>query len=345
MAGIGNVFGVLENAARSAAHWAARRAADRAGRAAEQYGQQIGEAALQRGYEFADRLQMAVRNPMWTSWRPFNVTESRYLQDMQDAVGKSTALPPQVGRPFAMPSRVNPMTALHLASRRRMGRVRLRRRVRKPGGPVGTVRRYVARTPREMPLYAPPAAVRDEQKYRDIHDLALAVNSTGAIWYLTDIEQGNTYYQRVAQRVVLTGLLIRGLVYASVNTVFADCNFSVVYDRQPTTIVPPITDIYDAVNPLSLQRADTRDRFHILWRATYQIVGSSDPPRTDLAQHVIEVSLSFRKLLVYDQTATSGAIGTARVGALYFVAMGSSAPVAAEQPYFLGNFRFPFLDG
>lgn len=103
--------------------------------------------------------------------------------------------------------------ALRGSSRRRGAKVS------RPSGPVGTVRRYAARTVRELPLYAPVRKMpRPEMKYHDVTGASYAADTTGTLTYLSQIPQGDGVVQRVGQRVMILSVLARGRALANAST-------------------------------------------------------------------------------------------------------------------------------
>lgn len=257
------------------------------------------------------------------------------------------------GAPLFVPDRpllggvARPQLERHLADRR-ISAAAVVPPLEAPGaGPAGSVKRVTARSVRETPLYAPVRVrPRIEQKYVDTHDLLAAMNTSGFVQSLNGVPQGDGFFRRCGQRVLGTGLVVRAIVYATEYTISAAANLAIVYDKQPTGVVPPVTDIFDSATPYSDQRADTRDRFEVLYRATYVLMGNSTVITNRSVQHLVELNMAFRRMTIYDQSSPSGTLGTMRVGALYLVLMSDNpfSPTTPPNPFFRGSLRYSFVD-
>lgn len=221
---------------------------------------------------------------------------------------------------------------------------RVRRRIARGSGPVGTVRRFATRAVRELPLYAPLRRLpRREMKYHDNPASAAAADTTGDIRYLSEIPQGDSVQTREGQRVTVLAILARGRAVANAATTVTLAQLMLVYDRQPNGTSPSILAILETVSPLALQQADSRDRFEILGRWTFNVIGNATAPATGAESHMIELNIACRKQLVYDQSVGSGAITSARTGALYAVVTGFSPPGTGAATIYCG-YRVMFAD-
>lgn len=194
-----------------------------------------------------------------------------------------------------------------------------------------------------MALYAPPSAIRVELKYVDLAGASYVADTTGTLTLLATIAQGDTLQQRVGQRVMLTNLLIRGQVASGSTTATALATLIIVYDRQPQGALPAITDVLDASISNSFQRVDFRDRFFLCARWDFNLTGNSVTPATGGENIRLDFNVALRKPATYDQTATTGAIGTIRTGALYAITVGNNA-AGTTAPNFTLVYRTSFAD-
>lgn len=210
-------------------------------------------------------------------------------------------------------------------------------RLARASGPVGTARRYVSRVVREMPLYAPFSTARPEMKYTDVAQATYAADTTGTVTYLNRIDSniGGIDQGREGSRVILCGTQLRGAVVAGTTGTASKATIVLVYDRQPQGANPAITDIYESVSSNSFQLTSTRDRFSILGRWDYTLIGNSTTPTVGKEAFTIDLKTVYRKLSTYADTASTGPIANIRTGGLFLLTFGDTAAGTAAPNFTL----------
>jgi len=182
-------------------------------------------------------------------------------------------------------------------------------------------------------------------KYVDTAPAIFNVDINGALLYLNAVQLGsNIVAQREGSRIKSTGIQIRGRFAAGLAGVASRVALVLVYDRQPQGILPAIApDIYTAANPDAYQNTATRDRFSILGRFDYKLVGNTAAPTTDSAILPVNITVSFSKDTVWDNTGNS-VIGSITTGGVYAILLGDTAPAPGVPPTALLNFRYMYGD-
>lgn len=210
-------------------------------------------------------------------------------------------------------------------------------RLARASGPAGTTRRYVARVTREMPLYAPFSTARPEMKYTDVAQATYAADTTGTVTYLNRIDSniGGIDQGREGSRVMMCGTQIRGFVVAGTTGTAARATMVLVYDRQPQGANPAITDIFETISSNSFQVTSTRDRFHILGRWDYTLIGNSTTPAVGKEAYQIDLKESFRKLAAFADSTSTGQIANIRTGGLFLLTFGDTAAGTAAPNFTL----------
>lgn len=196
---------------------------------------------------------------------------------------------------------------------------------RRSSGPPGTTRRFVSKVVRDMPLYAPPLASRNEMKYIDIELAAYAADTTGVVTFVTPIIPGSLLVgQREGSRVMLCGTQLRGVAVAGTTGALSQACALLVYDRQSNGAAPAILDVLEQVSSYSYQNTVNRSRFDILGRWNFTLIGNSTTPTVGQELKQIDIKTTFRKPQVWNQAAT-GAQADIVSGGLYLLTFGDTA--------------------
>jgi len=225
----------------------------------------------------------------------------------------------------------NRPTMRRLAQRRRFRTTR----VGFPRGPPGTTRRAFSRVVREMPLHAPTAAARPEMKFVDTTQATYAANTTGSITHISIIAPGNTLSGREGNRAMLTGVQLRGTVQSNATTGIAQATCAIVWDRQPAGAVPAITSIFDAITSNSFQSVSNRDRYAILGRWNWVLIGNTTTPTVGREEQSVDLHINFMKEIVFIHDSGNGDIANVVTGALYLITMGDVAAGTADADFTL----------
>ena len=210
-------------------------------------------------------------------------------------------------------------------------------------GVTGNTRHTFARGVRELALYVPPTrAPKGEMHYFDTEPGGLGMDTTGTITALNIVAQGDALTQRTGSRYTQLGLQIRGYVQSGTATTITMTAFLIVWDRQPQGALPAITDILDTADSRSFQRADNRDRFHVLLRRDYVLMGPAGTPTSASIKNVDEF-IKFRRQTVLAGGDTTGVVANMKTGGLYLVTVGV-APAGATAGTMNARFRLHFAD-
>lgn len=98
------------------------------------------------------------------------------------------------------------------------------------------------------------------------------------IVHLTSLAQGDTFYQRTGNSILLKSLTMNGYAYINPSTT-TNTRFmlALVVDKQQVSdTIPAIDDIFDATNsPHTLLKTNTLGRFKVLWRKQYTLSSNS----------------------------------------------------------------------
>lgn len=176
-------------------------------------------------------------------------------------------------------------------------------------------------------------------------------STTGSIALLNTVAQGVTVNQRVGKKIMLKGMLCRGLNLNNATALINDCAMIIVYDKRPTGALPAITDVLVSASSQSMNNDANSGRFKILKRHDFTLVGNTSqtaPPVSDgnITERVCNDEdwwLNLKGLPTTYKAATTGAIADIEEGALYIVTVGSNVAGTAAAIASLG-FRLRFLD-
>lgn len=191
-------------------------------------------------------------------------------------------------------------------------------------------------------------SIKKEAGYVDLAGANYTMNTTGTVTLLATIPQGTSVNQRVGKKIVYKSLQCRGYVHNDTTAVYNDCAIIIVYDRQPTGSLPAITDILDTANAISFNNDANSDRFKILKRMDFALVGpltgtiATQQPTSTSALSA-DFYLSLKNLSAQFKAAGTGAIGDISNGALYLVTVGITAAGTGDANAVLG-FRTRFID-
>lgn len=187
-----------------------------------------------------------------------------------------------------------------------------------------------------------------QEKKRNAHfvDLASATygcDTTGSITLVATIAQGASQSQRVGKKALYKSVQFRGSIYAGASGTVSDVAILLVYDREPTGLLPGITDILNTVNSKSFNNDTNSDRFKIVRRWDAVLTGNSTAPATGNEIQSFDHYVDLRNLPVLFGNLATGAIGDIKMGALYLVTCGSNA-LGALAPTLECGARTRFID-
>ena len=172
-------------------------------------------------------------------------------------------------------------------------------------------------------------------------DVALDVvsDSTGSITLLNGLIRGTDYTNRIGRKVTLRSIEIKGQNYVTPGTgVDQNQRVLIVHDRDPTGVLPAITDILTAVTPVALRNLDNRTRFNILLDKRFQLNATAESMSTRLWKYYKR----FYKMMDFNGN-NFGDIRDITQGAIYYVSLGNKAAgVTAGSS--LANVRIRYTD-
>lgn len=141
------------------------------------------------------------------------------------------------------------------------------------------------------------------------------------------VPEGSGIDARKGNRILMRSLIL--------NTAFSQSNatnnhhlrlrLSVVYDSDPTGVVPGVSDIFDSYDPLTFPRLETRTRFQILYlrevdMENMSVINSSNAilysPGVGTEPH-FRVDIPINRSMVYKPSAGTATLADITRGALY----------------------------
>lgn len=177
----------------------------------------------------------------------------------------------------------------------------------------------------------------------DLAAAAYACNTTGSITLIATIAQGVTVNTRVGKKAAYKSLQVRGHVVSDVATVTAEAVWMIVYDRKPAGALPAITAILGAANSQAFLNDVNSDRFQIVARRDFGLVGNATTLATGQEFHKVDEYIKLNKRQLEFNALATGAIDDISKGALYLVTVGNVAAGTADAIAVLA-FRTRFVD-
>lgn len=212
--------------------------------------------------------------------------------------------------------------------------------------------------------FNPPAVQKGtnmERKWVDTGAVQSAFTSAGVLTLLNGLTRGTDSYQRVARRVKLVRVNVRGHIqnYQAGAAPGADyLRAFLVYDRESNGATPALSDILQdttsagatSTSAYSQVNINNADRFAIvkewLWGTIHQSNVGGGSTGVDTLPTLSEVPFKYSKKLDLDTRFNSGNAGTSAditTGALYLVTCGIQS--AANAQYALNiDCRVRFVD-
>lgn len=170
-------------------------------------------------------------------------------------------------------------------------------------------------------------ALGGEAKYVDIASDTYNLDTTGEITHMSIVPQGATVNSRVGRKCELTTFQMRGRVIAGSTGTICDAAAYLVWDEQPNKALAAITDILDAATPNGLSKRENVQRFKIIRKWRWMLVGNQTTPTAGTEAYTVDEYVKLPKgCVVVPTTAdTTGVISDVITGALLFVTVGSVA--------------------
>lgn len=165
---------------------------------------------------------------------------------------------------------------------------------------------------------------------------ACAASGTGNVFYLTDIDEGDTSSTRNGDSVRAKSLNLKIHMTSGSAAGGTTCRVLLVKDKANRGANPAITDILTSVSPLVYRNLDTTDRFKVLLDRRHVIgtTGSLD------GQDVWEFNFNKKVKHHVKWTGTGGGVADANLNAYFLIIVHGSANV----PNYNYNWRFRYVD-
>lgn len=167
----------------------------------------------------------------------------------------------------------------------------------------------------------------------------VTADTTGSVTLLNGLTQGTDYTNRIGRKVTLRSIEIKGQNFVTPATgVDQNQRILIVHDRDPTGVLPAITDILTAVTPVALRNLNNRTRFTILMDKRFQLNATAEPTSTRLWKYYKR----FYKMMDFNGN-NFGDIRDITNGAIYYVSLGNVAAGATAGGSF-ANVRIRYTD-
>ncbi len=172
-----------------------------------------------------------------------------------------------------------------------------------------------------------------ELKFHDVSVDDAIVALTLNITNLTVIPEGNGEEQRVGRKISIKKIHVKGTVDLSTGTDFQNASDHVtcmlVQDTQTNGAAFVALDLLEVDTYKSFRNLANSQRFKVLWKRKYIVqVGGGAPTGAAFAfgEDIKDISANVKCNIPmeYDNSATTGAIGTVRSNNVYWVTISSS---------------------
>lgn len=212
---------------------------------------------------------------------------------------------------------------------------------------------------RNLPLtvytsnYRSNRGLKTEVKTVDTNISGFLASSDGAV--ATNMKLINTIPQdasptsRIGKKVEMTGVAIRGTIYANTTLSMTHVTMLLVYVRNnnQAATLPAWNEILASQSPIALTNRDNASKFKILRRWDYKLIGDQDSttPTCDTMQ-IVEEFVKFKKPLeaVWTAAGTAGTIGQFEKGSLLLMIVGDETFASGEAALLYANTRVYFKD-
>lgn len=215
-----------------------------------------------------------------------------------------------------------------------------------PRPPLKRKRVVSFKSPKSMqvdPRTKKAIAKASEAHFVDLAQASYALDTTGSIVLIATIPEGVDVNSRVGKKAFYKSLQMRGNASANTAGVINDCAVLIVYDKRPRGSLPAITDILNTASSRSFNNDANSDRFEIVSRVDFTLVGNSTNLFTNETAKNMDKFINLRMRRVQFEAAGTGAIDDLSQGALYLVTVGSNPAGTTAAAVSLG-FRTRFYD-
>lgn len=169
-------------------------------------------------------------------------------------------------------------------------------------------------------------------------------STTGVVGTLNaNVAEGTDLTERLGSRIHNLEVQIRGRLTCVVGTKIALCALYVILDSQPDGSIPAVLDVLTTPSSHSFVRTDRRDRFRVLYRGTWVVIGADGlGNQSSKSAHQIDINLNLKERTTFSDPA--GGIANLTAGHIFLMSIGDVASGAAD-PYFFVQTRVLYADG
>jgi len=156
-----------------------------------------------------------------------------------------------------------------------------------------------------------------------------AVHDGTQLGLLATVAQGTTTQERIGRKLTWKSIQLRGSMNASsATTAKVDkVVMLLIYDKRPTGALPTLADVLEGTRGFDLNNENGFDRFKILKRMEWMIIGNTSGPTHLTANTAKNVKkyIKLNKPCAYgvDAAGVAGSIAGIKEGALYWALTGS----------------------
>lgn len=184
-----------------------------------------------------------------------------------------------------------------------------------------------------------------EKKVVDTASASYACDTTGSVTLVNGMAQGSDFTNRIGRKYTNVAVQLEGFLSPQDSTVgTTKCRIMLIYDTQPNSALPVITDVLTASTSSSFMNLNNRDRFKVLCDENYTL-----GPVNNTASQAFAGSPTAQNISIYKKInleticdGTTAAIGDVQSGSIFLLTIGSSAPAFAFD--FIGAVRTRFID-
>lgn len=180
-------------------------------------------------------------------------------------------------------------------------------------------------------------------------------NDNTMVHLIATIAQGTTTQERIGRKCKLNSVQFRGYVRSSLNTAAARSQVAIalIYDMRPTGTLPTAAEILETADPIALNNENGFDRFKIIKRWDFAILGNEFAPNdgalTDRSNkqmnHFVKLGKRGKRACYgVDAAGVAGSIAGIKEGALYLLVLSDKASASTYCPVAVFNTRTRFTD-
>lgn len=205
------------------------------------------------------------------------------------------------------------------------------------------VHRGIPRAPMQFKALRRPG-LGVESGYLDIAAADYGLDTNGTVTLLNLVPIGTSVSQRVGKKIIMKGLQCRGHSYNQATATFSNNSIIIIYDHQPGTALPAVTDILVSATSLALNNDNNSRRFRMLKRDDFILSGV---PGTAVGVGPAKLStfyLDLKQLPVVYRSTAAGDVTDIETGALYLLTIGNNSAAGTTDATARLAFRLRYFE-